>query len=218
MFQWLKLLKAGDPMGEMLVEFQKMIETSAWMYDQAIGVLEGTIKSEEIHDLLYKRDKKVNKAQRRIRKQIVRHLTAQPESDMPACLAMMSVIKDAERLGDFSKNLLEVSEHYNGSFTEGKYITTFRQRFQEIREMFDKSCKAFVECDEEAAHEVVALKNIVSKECDEILFKLFDEDLPTNHAVAFTLMSRYIKRIATHLYNIASAVIEPVHKIDYADE
>ncbi len=112
---------------------------------------------------VYKRDKKVNKAQRRIRKQIVRHLTAQPESDMPACLAMMSVIKDAERLGDFSKNLLEVSEHYNGSFTEGKYITTFRQRFQEIREMFDKSCKAFVECDEEAAHEVVALKNIVSR-------------------------------------------------------
>jgi phosphate uptake regulator len=218
MFEWLHALRREDPLLEMVEEFRTMMDNNAWMYEQAVGLLTREIAYDAIADDLYARDKKVNKSQRRIRKRIVRHLAAQPESDMPACLVLMSIVKDAERLGDYAKNLFEVGYYYTGTLEEDDIGPALRRRLLDVRKMFDLSCRAYAECDESLAHEVVSFKHEVSKECDELLERLFESDLPTNRAVAFTLLTRYTKRITNHLYNIASGVIEPVHKVDYADE
>jgi phosphate uptake regulator len=44
------------------------------------------------------------------------------------------------------------------------------------------------------------------------------EDLSARDAVAHALAARHLKRIARHLGNIATAVIQPVDWMNYSDE
>jgi phosphate uptake regulator len=43
---------------------------------------------------------------------------------------------------------------------------------------------------------------------------LEDKNIPVRQAVIYTLLERYFKRVASHLDNIASAVLNPVSDID----
>ena len=60
----------------------------------------------------------------------------------------------------------------------------------------------------------------VGKECDLLIRQLLRErdSIPTDEAVAYSLLARHLKRIGAHLANIATAVVAPVHRIDYVDE
>ena len=53
---------------------------------------------------------------------------------------------------------------------------------------------------------------------DRMIRGLFRCDLPAPKAVGYTLLFRYLKRIDVHILNIATAVIAPVHEIDYMTE
>jgi phosphate transport system protein len=64
------------------------------------------VPAEEVKDSIYTRDQSVNELERSIRRKILRHLTIHPGDDVAACLALMSVAKDAERIGDYCKKRL----------------------------------------------------------------------------------------------------------------
>ena len=106
--------KEDTLMETILNEFSLMIEDGRWMFE-VIG--DSLLKGEdpEAHkEEIYSRDVRVNKTERSIRKKIVEHLTLNPRNDLGNCLIMFSAAKDAERLGDYCKNLLEVSELLKG--------------------------------------------------------------------------------------------------------
>jgi len=93
-----------------LDEFREMLEHAETMYDLVrASLLKGESKP-DLEERLRDIDKSVNAAQKDIRKRIIEHLSLQPTVDVNACLLLMSVVKDAERLGDYAKNLYEVTE------------------------------------------------------------------------------------------------------------
>ena len=214
----LDALRGKGLLERMLKQFGQMLDDGEWMFDVATAVLMREKEAAEVRDAIYERDKHVNQEQRQIRKEIVEHLTIHPEVNVPACLVLMSVVKDAERIGDYCKNIFQVSDVYSRNFEHGPYVDTLRHILSEIKGMFSKAKQAFAKSDTALAQQVMNTCRALSKRCDILISQLIRDTLPTEQAVAYTLLSRYFKRVAAHLTNIASAVVSPVHLIDFVDE
>ena len=216
--QLLQMLGAKSPLNAMLAEFAQMIEKTEWMYDICIQVLMHNKEAEEVREEIYAKDREVNEHQRSIRRKIVRHLTLQPGIDVPACLVLMSVVKDAERMGDFCKNIYELGAMFDVTFDRGRYKTPLMELTEQVEHLFSKTRKAFERSDEEIARSIIAKGTRISKQCDTLRKQLMVDNLPTKKAVGYTLMSRYLNRISSHLTNIATSVITSVDNLDYPDE
>jgi len=55
----------------------------------------------------------------------------------------------------------------------------------------------------------------IKGECNSMLRNLFSEELYTREVVTTALLSRYLKRINSHMSNIASGIIYPLDQIDF---
>lgn len=214
----LSFWKGKDFIAKVFEEFKGMLDDSEFMF-QAVGkhLLEHT-QDPQLKQEVYDRDKQVNVLQRDIRKRIVEHLALQPTVDTTACLLLMSVVKDAERLGDYCKNLYGVTELMDGPINHELYTDFFDGLNQDIEVLFSQTKKAFMDADESVARQTWDIERRIAKGCDAIIVRLAQSNLSVNQAVSFTLIARYYKRIVAHLVNIATAVILPLSDLDYFDE
>lgn len=210
--------KGKDFLTNVLEEFGKMLEDSrAMFYDVCQNLLENkTIDG--LGDKIYKIDKKINLFEKDIRKRIIAHLSIRPSVDVPMSLLMMSVVKDAERLGDYAKNLFQISRIINSPIDKAIFMKYFDDMDKKIIRMFDDTKQAFIESNEEVAKSIWQTERHVVKKCDRIIEDIAKSDFKADKAVAFTLIARYFKRIASHLTNIATSVILPVSELDFFDE
>jgi phosphate uptake regulator len=195
--------------------YNSMIENVKEMYALAMSALQGEEPVEGVRDRLYALDREINEKERTIRRSLINHLSLRVASDAPACLMLMSVVKDAERLGDYCKNMFEVAEMFGESLAEGRYMTPLVDISDKIETLIAKTGEAFIESQPDIAQSVVRESHTVASECDMILKQLIQDKLPTQKAVAYSLLSRYFKRLARHLGNIASSVLVSVDEIDF---
>lgn len=210
--------KGKDFLTEVLEDFKAMLDDTRRMFESVCkGLIEGR-EEPGLEDKIYEIDRKVNLLEKEIRKRIVEHLSIQPSVDVPASLVLMSVVKDAERVGDYCKNLLEIKDLLNKPFERGQFEELFDGIDKRILDEFEKTQKAFIESDEKAAKEILIAERETVKSCDEILKKIAGSSLSTNEAVCFALMARYFKRVSAHLANIGSSVILPISDLDFFDE
>jgi phosphate transport system protein len=215
---FLALWKGKDFLNQILEDFNLMGKDTEEMFSSVLKKLLEAKEEPGLKDKIYSVDKKVNKLEREIRKRIVEHLSLRPSVDVPASLLMMSVVKDSERIGDYCKNLYEVTELLEKPLDIGKFRKLFNNLDGEIMDEFNKTRNAFKDSDEEMARDVLNIELSVVKRCDEILKELSSSNLSTNEAVCYTLIARYFKRIAAHLANIGTSVILPVSDLDFFDE
>jgi len=214
----LEAWRGRDLLSRMLGEFDEMLGDAEWMYRTAWSVVFCEVAPKQLEAEIYGRDKKVNRVQRRVRRQIIEHLTLRPEANLAACLVLMSVTKDAERIGDYCKGIYEVGEGARLPFEGDSYAGPLRRAVSDIGALFEQVRVAFREGQEQLAHDLVFHCREIAKRCDRIIRGLFRSELPTAKAVGYTLLFRYLKRIDVHILNIATAVIAPVHEIDYITE
>jgi phosphate uptake regulator len=174
---------------------------------------------EEYKRSIRERDLLVNKAERSIRKKIIRHLAINPGFDTNQSLILMSVVKDAERLGDYAKNLVEVREYHTTYKDKNDLVPKFKNIQANIQWMFQKVGHAFQEADEQEAHDIISKMAQVTEDCDKLIEEILDtEGLSVRQAVSYALLARYYKRFGAHLGNIATSLVMPTHKLDYFDE
>ncbi len=214
----LQFWKGKDFLSQVLEEFKNMLDDSQLMFNSVCRKLINNQEEPGLRDKIYAIDKKVNELQKDIRKRIVEHLSIQPSVDVSTSLLLMSVVKDAERLGDYAKNLFEVSNLLEKPINKDSYLNLFNNIEGEISELFEQTKKAFMESDEDKAAKTWDYQKDIKKRCDGIIEKLAKTDLSVNEAVCFTLMARYFKRTSSHLTNIATSVILPLADLDYFDE
>jgi len=207
--------RSGQVLRRMHNELLQMLEATQWMFQTVGGVRFEEKDPEAVAEELYDTDRLVNKTERNIRKEIVEHLTVRPKGDMPACLVLMSLVKDAERIGDYSKNLFEIRELLGGPFPRDDLVVRMRDVHGRIVQVFDKTRKALAEGDEETARRVVEQRKSTGQELEQMVREVADSDLPARNAVGRALCVRHMKRVHAHLCNIASGVVQPVHRIDY---
>jgi phosphate transport system protein len=214
----LSFWKGKDFLSHVFKEFKGMLDDTEIMFTSVCKQLLDNVEEPGLKQKIYDIDKKVNNLQKDIRKRIVEHLSLQPTVDVAACLVLMSVVKDAERLGDYCKNLFEVTELLSKPVDRELFTKYFDGIEKDILEMFGLTKKAFIEADEEKARLTWDYKTRLTKDCNRIVAELAKCDLSVNEAVCFVLVARYFKRLVAHLVNIATSVILPLSDLDYFDE
>ena len=210
--------KGRDFIKEALGEFSEMMQDTEDIFKSVCNLLIRGQTKEGLKDNIYKVDKQVNELERDIRKRVIEHLSIQPGVDVPFSLVLMSVVKDAERLGDYSKNLFEVWEFLKRPLDQDLYKRHFNGLDQKLFIEYEKTRQAFLESDEKLAYEILDLEREIVKMCDKIVEDLARSNLEANEAVCLTLIARYFKRVAAHLGNIGSSVILPITDLDFFDE
>lgn len=210
--------KGKDFLTEVLEEFKNMLDDTHKMFEAVCNKLIYNKEEPGLVDRVYDIDKKVNELQRNIRKRIVEHLSIQPSVDVSTSLLLMSVVKDAERLGDYAKNLLEVIDLLEKPMDRKTYSALFNNTEKEILELFKKTKAAFIGSDEAQARSSWEYETAIKNRCNEIVEKVAKSSFSVNEAVCFALIARYFKRIAAHLTNIATSVVVPLDELDYFDE
>jgi len=218
--QLIEALRQRPLLGQMWSEMEEMLGDAVDMYRPIADVLAGRAEmTQATHDGVYETDKRINHLQRKIRKQLVAHLALAPGSDVPISLTLMSITKDAERVGDICKNLLEVAEAAKTPICEGgAYGERVRELLAEGEALFEPTVAGTINSDKDTASSALESARDLARKCDAMIDDLMKDDLPTRDAVLLTLLARYLKRISLHLSNIASSVVMPLHRLDYFDE
>jgi phosphate uptake regulator len=214
----LSFWKGKDFLLQVMEDFKVMLDEAESMFEAVCARLTGGGDDPELKQRIYRMDKKINDLQKEIRRRIVEHLSLQPTVDVNACLILMSVVKDAERLGDYSKNLYEVTELLEHPIDKALFSQYFDSLDHEIVTLFGQTRDAFVEGDEDKARSAWDFEKRIAKGCDKIVADVARSGLSVNEAVCLALVARHFKRIVAHLVNIATAVILPLSDLDYFDE
>ena len=194
-----------------------MLESSEEMLSYALNALNKKGKAKNAQENIYIKDQKINITEQEIRKRILVRLSTSPGGNIPACLVLISIAKDAERLGDYVKNIFELSHMVFREFEEDEslYEELFGTIGQDVKALFDLVNTAFRNSDTELALEVAAQSRGISKRCEDIITRVVKSDFTADQAVILTLGARYLKRIALHLSNISSSIFLPMPEMDY---
>ena len=196
-------------------DFANMLDLSEKMFREAQWYIFVDETKEDIHDGIYLMDKEINKLEKNIRTKILEHISLRLVTDIPASLVVMSVVKDAERLGDYIKNVSEARTILKGPVDQDIYKELLGEVEEKIFEMFSSTKKAFINSDKSLAEQVGNNKKILADQCEQIIQKIASSNMKVREAVAYALITRYYKRIISHLGNIATTVILPFSEIGH---
>jgi phosphate uptake regulator len=194
-----------------------MLCAGEWMFHEVRNILEGKAKPTDVREALFIKDQEINHLLRSLRTNIVTHLTVNSHADIPACLALMSIAKDAERVGDYCKNLFEVTEHGGTETPDDAYSARIAALPAETEAIFALVRTAFSDSSPKEAKVAIKAADAIRQTCDQISTELLEDQKAMNahDAVAYSLQTRYCKRIASHLANISTAVFGRIEDLDF---
>lgn len=214
----IEAFKKHDVLNEMVQQLGEMLDAGQWMFDTACDVVQKKLASEEIRDELYRRDRMVNRLEYRIRERLVVHLatTSRPQ-DVGMSLVLMSVVKDAERIGDYCKNIYELSTLFRRDYSKQEFTVPLDEIRQTIHDLFPRIRRAFVQGDKKSAEAAIEEALKARQKCEFIIKQLMTPGSQgaADEAVAYALRARFFKRVISHLANIATSVNNPVPALDF---
>jgi len=215
----LNLFRAHDALALMKRDFSEMLALSYDLTIDAGRILFGEVSEGHRRAELRERDVQINRVEREIRKQVITHLTINKDpGDVPYCLLLMSIVKDVERLGDYAKNLAQI--RYDGGApvpgdTNGVELHRIRSAAEAT---FGTVSEVFATSDSKRAVGLIQDGRKINRRCDELVAKVSMSAYDAATTTSMVLGARYYKRIESHLLNILSGVVMPLHKLDYYDE
>ena len=198
------------------VYFGQMLEDGRHTFDLAANSLLGGTDPETITKDIWATDKRINHNERRIRRLITTHATAPGPTALPTSLLFMSLVKDAERIGDYAKNILDLARQGNG------VASCCHADLVEIKDLVSrlmaKSRSVFETEDEGAAKATIQALDTVRERCDRGAYGLLTHKEGGGDLVAAALAYRFFKRIVSHTMNVVSSLVVPLDRLDYYDE
>ena len=163
-------------------------------------------------------DLKVNKYEREVRKDVFQHLVMAGTDALPSDLVLVSIVIDVERIGDLSKNIVEIAQAHKGKLVSKVFDEKIDEIENAVAENFSQTIDTFKNANEDLGRKIMMEYKWVNRSIDEILMSLInneDKDLKSGSAAALAIYLRQIKRINSHLMNIASSVVNPFHRIGF---
>jgi Na+/phosphate symporter len=158
-------------------------------------------------------DDAINTGERLVRRMIVQHLTMNPSQDLPTSLALLSIIHDVERIGDYSKSLIELKD-VGFELEEGSaHRNEACELHATIVPLFDQTLTALRESDADVARLVMNTHEEIKERTDQLLAAAVKGGGQGTGAMLYPLALRFLRRVSAHLSNIASSVGNPVDQI-----
>ena len=217
--QLISIFRSDNPLGAMGDNFAHMLRITHDTTLKAGDIFFGEEVKPEERTWVYKQDVQVNKLERRIRKQVIAHLSLSgTAADLPYCLLLMSLVKDVERLGDYAKNLTEVVDFYAGPLPDDEIVAELREIRKGVETAFAATAEVFGKSDMDRAVELIQEGKNLAHRCDNLIEAVARSDHNASTTTAVVLGTRFYKRIGGHVLNVLSSVVMPLHKLDYYDE
>jgi phosphate uptake regulator len=212
----LKFLRGQDRerLDRIEAKVQRMIELDRHEFDLAMSALMGEVVAAEVNDELRSTDQKVNQLEREIRRELAVHASVFGEMQTPAVLVYMSIVKDIERIGDYAKNLLDLALD-GASFVDVPDTAEWQRLRGEVSGYIADAADAFLTRNPARARTLLTRGSDLLDVFDDRVTELVSANDPGNQAVARALAHRYLKRVVAHLMNLLSAVVMPLHSIDF---
>ncbi|MBP3695106.1 MAG: PhoU domain-containing protein [Thermoguttaceae bacterium] len=205
--------RSSSGIGKIKADFIEMLQRAREEFLLACQPAIHGVPSDTVCEEVTRLDKMVNKAERQIRKELVIHCSVRGQVS-PEALVFMSIAKDAERLGDYAKNIFDMSELAPCAplGAEKEQLVLLKLL---IFRIFDLCILAIQEENEGSARQAICECRWIGKQCDGVTKTLLNLETPGCRTASDVLMFRFMKRIASHLRNICSSVVQPVHKLDF---
>ena len=191
-----------------------MLDQSARMLDHSLAAL---LDNEELAVDLEHMDDVVDEGERMVRRTVLEHLSINPRQDLVPSLILASMVQDAERIGDFARNLAEVLLLAN-SRREGPMADELRALAGRLRPLFEVCERAFREDNVDEARRVITAHGELKRDFTAFVRKVAASELSADMAIVYATSARILRRISAHLSNIASTVVQPYDRIRHGDE
>ncbi len=214
-----KLWNSDNLLAQAWDESYKMMMLSNEIFTQAIKYLrEG--ENKDTIKALKKRDIEINIFQRDVRKKVVTHYAiSQDIDDLPNGLVLLNMVVDVERVGDYTKNILDLALNHPNTIKSEEFSKDLYRVEQEVISRFSKTLEAIHTQDADVARSMmVSYKETLTSVLDDIVngcisgkITLGDE----SKTVSLALYARYLKRIGAHLKNITTVLINPFDAVGY---
>jgi len=195
----------------------QMLVDGREVFDTATDALFGGGKSKETKREVRSTDRDINVAQQDVRRELMIHASVQETVDLPLVLAYMSTVKDAERIGDYSKNVYDIVR-FGANFEHAEdreELAGYRDR---VSHLIGEAAEAFAAKDTERAKQLINKADGFLDDYDRHVKAAFKWEGSPSDAVSRALYFRFLKRITAHVMNFLTSLVMPVDRLDYYDE
>ena len=208
-----------DSLSQAWTSSNEMLHLSHEMFTDSVNALRSGEKNKVIKSIKL-RDEEINQYHRDIRKKVVTHYSVSKDvTNINSGLVLINMVVDIERVGDYTKNILDLAKYYPKKLRSEKISEDLRIIEQAVIERFQNTVNAVEEMDEIAAKELIkSYRSDLGKLSDNLVASSISGDLEIGEehmASSMVLYARYLKRIGAHLKNITSVVINPFESIGY---
>ena len=198
---------------EIQQRFMQMLEDGRHIFDAAANALLGGTDPEAIREDLFDTDKRINATEQELRRLIVVHGSVHGAASFPALLVTMSVAKDAERIGDYAKNVFDLGV---AKVHLGQEVPKMVKLKDQISRLLVKARNLYQSEDEDGARAFLKEADRVEDECDAAVLRLLG--VQGENAAGSALTYRYFKRVTSHAANVVTSLVVPLDKLDFFDE
>ena len=208
-----------DSLSQAWTSSNEMLHLSHEMFTDSVNALRSGEKNKVIKSIKL-RDEEINQYHRDIRKKVVTYYSVSKDvTNINSGLVLINMVVDIERVGDYTKNILDLAKYYPKKLRSEKISEDLRIIEQAVIERFQNTVNAVEEMDEIAAKELIkSYRSDLGKLSDNLVASSISGDLEIGEehmASSMVLYARYLKRIGAHLKNITSVVINPFESIGY---
>ena len=218
---WEILRNSRSLLDEAWHDAEGMLVKCEQMYEMVIRALVDET-SDQVLVQVANMDREINDSQRAVRKKVFQHLAVGRGTDLLRGLELTAIVIDVERIGDYTKNIGELSQMLKGRMDLGAYAAAFQQVHDLVSRMFRLTREALANRSPEKGKAAMDLYPRVSRICDRTLREVLGgegdgEGCYLRSHLGLVLLLRYVKRVAAHLKNVCSAIVNPFHQIGFRD-
>ena len=213
----LNVFQSNSLMERAFEQSYEMLDITNEMFKVSKKVLRESDTNEFIYDI-QGQDSKINKFQREVRKDVFNHLAMSGTEELSSGMVLASIVIDLERIGDFTKNIVEIAQNHPQRLHAGDFEDELITLERAVEDTFGRTIYCFKNSDEKAAFNLLKEYKWMSKAFDAKIQSLMrgeDSSLTTGSAVALAIYLRALKRIFSHLRNVTSSVVNPFHRIGF---
>jgi len=212
------LWNSDDLLSQAWDESYEMMVLSNEIFTKAIKYLR---KNETIETVkaLKKRDQEINLFQQEVRRKVVTHYAvSQKIEDLPNGLVLLNMVVDVERVGDYTKNILDLSLYYPETIRSEEFSNDLAEVEKEVSSRFEKTIQAINSQDSDVAKSLMSSYKDVVSITDQIVNGCISGEISYGNeskTTSLALYARYLKRVAAHLKNISTILVNPFEAVGY---
>jgi phosphate transport system protein len=215
--KWLAIFKKDSLIDRAYRRSFKMMDITRSMYIEAKESLRQR-EDTEIDLKVKETDKEVNSYEREVRCMVFKHLSVTGTANLPQGFVLASIVIDIERIGDYTKNMVELALDHPGKLHGAEFEDKVARIEEALEDNFNQTIKCFRDGDESIALDLLKKYAWVNDACDEIvgaLVRTKERGLKPGDSAALALYTRWLKRINSHLRNITTSVVNPFDRIGF---